>query len=641
MIWHSIYRLFVVVAIVLMTLSGVMAHATKSNYARAIAHAREVRSQAGEQTSDTLPAKNIPDTLRRLQLNIPDSLRALYHYTDGVRAATIKGDTAEAIRLFREAIEADSGYAPALYQLALQMQRSQSVEAMEYARKAYLKDSTNRWYATAYGQSLLINNKADEALALYRRLMQIDPKNPDHYRIVAILYQQRKQPYTAISVLDSADMRFGKNAYLSEMKRSMLISTGQMDRAIQEAEQIVEETPYEQVNHISLGDTYLAAGKDSLAGVAYRRALEMDSTSVQALGAYADYCSSRRDMKGYLATLRLLYARPEFPLDRKLELFGRLTSDHKFYGEHYFALGALASTMALHYPSDKRAVDAYGDHLIAGGEIEAALTHFKLHLKDEPPQMDYYMAVIDMEEYLGHTDSLDYYVQRAMEVFPEDPTLQIRKANRQYVRGDMHGAIATFEQALQMVQTDSLRGQIWGYIGDTYNAIKERVESDKPDTTGYKMRLSAKKAQKKCFEAYERSLALYADNAMVMNNYAYFLSLRGEELERARTMSERAIKIESNNATYLDTYAWILYHMGELEQARTYMRQALSLDRTGSAELPLHYGDILFALGERFMAETYWRKALELGADAKRIEPRMTTPKDTPKGTRIEDIIKQ
>ena len=638
---HSIYRLFVVVAIVLMTLSGVMAHATKSDYARAIAHAREVRSQAGEQTSDTLPAKNIPDTLRRIKLEIPDSLRALYHYTDGLREATINGDTSEAIRLLKEALEADPNYAPALYRLAVQMQRSHPEEALDYARRAYLSDSTNRWYATAYGQSLLINNKGDEALDIYRHLMQIDKKNPDHYRIVAILYQQRQQPYTAISVLDSADMRFGKNAYLSEMKRSLLISTGQMERAIKEAEQIVEETPYEQNNHILLGDTYLAAGKDSLAGVAYRRALEMDSTSVQALGAYADYCSSRRDMKSYLAVLRLLYARPEFPLDRKLELFGRLTSDRKFYGEHYFALGALASTMALHYPSDKRTIDLYGDHLIAGGEIDAALTHFKLHLQDEPPQMDYYMAVIDMEEYLGHTDSVDYYVQRAVEVFPDDPTLSIRKANRAYIRGDLHGAIETFEQAITMVHTDSLRGQIWGYIGDTYNAIKERVESDKPDTTGYRMRLSAKKAQKKCFEAYEHSLSLYADNAMVLNNYAYFLSLRGEQMEHARTMSERAIKLESNNATYIDTYAWILYYMGEFEQARTYMRQALSLDRSGSAELPLHYGDILFALGERFMAETYWRKALEQGADAKRIEKRITVPKETPKGTRIEDIIKE
>ena len=580
------------------------------------------------------------DTIIR-EMTIPDSLRALYKYTDALRAATIHSDTAEAMRLYREALEIDANYAPALFQVAQQRLRTQPQQALEYARKAYESDTMNRWYATVYGQSLLINNKGDEALDIYRRLMRIDKGNADHYRIVAILYQQRQQPYTAISVLDSADMRFGTIPLLANMKRSLLISTGQMDRAITEAEQIVEAAPYEQSNLITLGDTYLSAGKDSLAGTAYRRALEIDSTNVEALGAYADYCSGRQDMRGYLATLRLLYAQPELPLDRKLELFERLTADRKFYGEHYFALGALASTMALHYPSDKRAIDAYGDHLIAGGEIDAALNLFKLHLGDEPPQLDYYMAVIDMEEYLGHADSVDYYVQRAMERFPDDHTFTIRKANRQYVRGDLHGSIESFEQALEMVQSDSLRGQIWGYIGDTYNAIKERVESEKIDTTGYKMRLSAKKAQKKCFQAYERSLSLYADNAMVLNNYAYFLSVKGEQLERARTMSERAIKLEHNNATYLDTYAWILYKTGNYAEARTYMRQALSLDRTGSAELPLHYGDILFVLGEKFMAETYWRKALEMGADVKRIERRITLGKEAEAGVRIEDIINE
>ncbi len=582
----------------------------------------------------------VQDTIIR-ELVVPDSLRALYKYTDALRAATIHSDTAEAMRLYREALAIDGDYAPALYQVAQQRLRTQPQQAMEYARKAYESDTTNRWYATVYGQSLLINNKGDEALDIYRRLMRIDKQNADHYRIVALLYQQRQQPYTAISVLDSADMRFGTIPLLSNMKRSLLISTGQMERAISEAEQIVEAAPYEQSNIISLADTYLAAGNDSLAGVSYRRALEIDSTSVEALGAYADYCSGRKDMRSYLSTLRLLYAQPEFPLDRKLELFDRLTADRKFYGEHYFAIGALASTMALHYPSDKRVIDAYGDHLIAGGELDAALHHFKLHLDDEPPQLDYYMAVIDMEEYLGHADSVDYYVQRAVERFPGDHTFTIRKANREYIRGDLHGSIESFEQALEMVQSDSLQGQIWGYIGDTYNAIKERVESEKIDTTGYKMRLSAKKAQKKCFQAYERALALYADNAMVLNNYAYFLSVEGEQLERARTMSEQAIKLEHNNATYLDTYAWILYKTGNYADARTYMRQALSLDRTGSAELPLHYGDILFVLGEKFMAETYWRKALEMGADAKRIERRITLGKDAEAGVRIEDIIKE
>jgi Flp pilus assembly protein TadD len=124
---------------------------------------------------------------------------------------------------------------------------------------------------------------------------------------------------------------------------------------------------------------------------------------------------------------------------------------------------------------------------------------------------------------------------------------------------------------------------------------------------------------------------------LVLNNYAYFLSVQNTDLERALEMSKRATTLEQNNSTYIDTYAWILYMMGRLDEARTQMRQALSLDRSGSAELPLHYGDILYAMGEKFMAETYWRRALEAGADPKRIEQRMAISKSGTKG-RVEEL---
>ena len=49
---------------------------------------------------------------------------------------------------------------------------------------------------------------------------------------------------------------------------------------------------------------------------------------------------------------------------------------------------------------------------------------------------------------------------------------------------------------------------------------------------------------------------------MVLNNYAYFLSLEGRELEKALTMSSRAIALTDNNPTYLDTHAWVLFKLG-------------------------------------------------------------------------------
>ncbi len=590
---------------------------------------------------DTLKSHHYIDTLKP-SLVIQDSLRAVYKYSDGLRLSTIHGDSVAATRLFEEALEIDSTYGPALYQLAMLNMEREPKKAYEYALKAYQSDTTSRWYTTIYGQSLLVTERYDEALPVFRHLMRTDRNNPEYYRITAILYQQRQQPFSAISVLDSAEMRLGKIEQLSQLKRHLLIATKQFDRAIEEAEASVEAAPYDQTAVLSLGQAYAEAGRDSLARITLQQAIQIDSTNITPLAIYADFCLQRRDTKGYLRTLAQLFAQEAYPVERKADMFEQLTRDNKFYGENYFDMNSIISAMVLTHPNVKRIIDLYGEHLIAGGNVEAALSHFKFHLADTPPQLDYYMAVIDIEEYLQHPDSVDYYVQRAVEVFPDDPALYIRKANRQYLKGDLMGAIETFNKSIEIAPTDSLKGQIWGYVGDTYHAIAEKVEAgSKADTTQYKIRMSRKKAMQQCYRAYDIALKLWGENASVLNNYSYFLSEEDRDLERALEMSKKAITIERNNSTFIDSYAWILYKLDRFDEARNYMRQALSLDRTKSAELPLHYGDILFALGEKFMAETYWQKALELGADKERIEERLEILKTAPPGAgKIENLLK-
>jgi tetratricopeptide (TPR) repeat protein len=58
---------------------------------------------------------------------------------------------------------------------------------------------------------------------------------------------------------------------------------------------------------------------------------------------------------------------------------------------------------------------------------------------------------------------------------------------------------------------------------------------------------------------------------MVLNNYAYYLSEKKKNLERAEAMSRKSNELEPNNATYMDTYAWVLYQMKRYEQAAEWM----------------------------------------------------------------------
>jgi tetratricopeptide (TPR) repeat protein len=159
-----------------------------------------------------------------------------------------------------------------------------------------------------------------------------------------------------------------------------------------------------------------------------------------------------------------------------------------------------------------------------------------------------------------------------------------------------------FRDALRHIDSDSLRGATLTLIGDA------QYQDNRP---------------RAAFRTYEKALALLPNDAGLLNNYAYFLSEEGRELERALEMAERAITISRNNSTYLDTYAWILYKLERYTEAKRYMRQAVTLDPTQSEVLMCHYGDILFALGENFMAQIYWEKARDGGYDKAEIESRL------------------
>ena len=98
-----------------------------------------------------------------------------------------------------------------------------------------------------------------------------------------------------------------------------------------------------------------------------------------------------------------------------------------------------------------------------------------------------------------------------------------------------------------------------------------------------------------------------------LNNYAYYLSERNEDLEKAEQMSRKTIDAEPKNSTFLDTYAWILFQQGKYADAKTYIDQAIENDSTLGDVVLEHAGDIYYMSGEKEKALDFWTKAAEKG----------------------------
>ncbi|MEY2719386.1 MAG: hypothetical protein RLZZ273_752 [Bacteroidota bacterium] len=136
---------------------------------------------------------------------------------------------------------------------------------------------------------------------------------------------------------------------------------------------------------------------------------------------------------------------------------------------------------------------------------------------------------------------------------------------------------------------DSASADVWVQLGMLYDRTRRIQESD---------------------QAYEKALQLDPSNPLANNNYAYSLSLRRIELERAQSMGYLAVQADSKNAAFLDTYAWILYQREDFDAAKQYI--TLAIQYGGNATHFEHYGMILKALGERNAAVRAFERSLEI-----------------------------
>ncbi len=549
-----------------------------------------------------------------------DSLRirrAVELTTDGVKMLHLKGDPEEAFYLFDEAIRHDSTYAPAKFAAAELLMAKTPDKAVKYAREAYLSDTTNYWYLGRYAQCVVSNGDYLLARDLYEKLIDLRPMDINAYRILAILYQQESRVEEAIALLDTAEMRGGRNPYLSMLKQQMLLSTDQKERAVDEAKAAVDEMPTLPDNRVALAQLYIDLQRDSLAQLELDEALRLDSTKVETLLAVANFHRARGREREYLKALVPIVSNPAMELKSRIGLVEEVTSRRDLYQREKFAVGAVVNALTLANPNDPQVVKMQAKHLLTLGYNEPALLYFKNHLDDEPAQLDYYRAVFEIEQFMGRADSVELYLNRAMERFPEELSLNFDMAYLMVAKERYDEAVECYKSTLDGA-TDSLKSSVWGSVGDLlYHKLTIDVERDSMK------KISPRQVRRRLgevYDAYDTSIGYLDNNALVLNNYAYFLCENGGDLTFALNMAKRAVEAQSSNSTFIDTYGWILYRLGLYDEAKAVMRRAVSFDSTNNYEIALHYGEILAVLGETTMANFYWEKAQQWGASAELIE---------------------
>jgi tetratricopeptide (TPR) repeat protein len=488
------------------------------------------------------------------------------------------------------------------YELALiytHPQYQDAKSALKHIEAAIAMNPENNWYQVLYADILTDLGQFRQAADIYGKLVEEEPDNYDHYFQHAYLLIQADAFSEAINVYDQLESIVGIDEQVIEQKKRLYLRLNDIESAAAEQEKLIEAYPQDGRYYSRLADLYKANGMDEKADEVYERLLKVDPNNPYALLAVAFKNFDKGDKEAYKQNLLRALRNRELGIDLKIRALYPYLEYNELYKEDIDMALELADAIVETHPDEAKSYAIKGDLLYLEERLQEAVEAYNLALEQDPGVFNVWRQLLFIYSDLNDYESLRDKSAKAKEYFPNQPFIYYFEGVSEQQLKNYDPAIKAYNRALMMSdQNPNLQAQIWANLGDVYHELKEHLASD---------------------TSYENSLALDDSNPYVLNNYSYYLSLRGDKLDQAREMSLRANELVPDNTAFIDTYAWILYKLGDYQEAKTWQQKALD---NGGDERPVlleHYGDILFKLGEKEAAVEYWNQALEKGGDEEKL----------------------
>jgi len=554
--------------------------------------------------------KNKPETSQPVivigkTINQRDSIRLKELFFEGLQEK-ISMNYAQAAQNFNKVLDLDPANDAALYELAnLKFADNRPDEAEILTRKAVTVRPENEWYWVLLSDIYKKNNKIADLVFVLEELSRISPKNEAYYydKANALLILNRVSE--AEKIYDEIEKRFGSSEDLVSARQRILMQQGKSAKLGDELEKQISLNPEDLRNYIYLNEVYVKSGDRKKAIEVLNKAKQISPTNAMVRLALADNYKALRQFENTFIELKIAFEDPDLNIDEKVRIvlsFFPMFADMK---ARAYA-NELASIMVRIHPEEAKAHAIFGDVLFQERKYPQAQESYikALEINDQVYQI--WEQLLRIEVSRGEFVQAITDGNRALSIFPNQAALYLYTGIG-YAQTQKHEkAISYLKNALDLASEDKeVLVQVYSTLGDSYNAVKRFKESD---------------------QAYNKALELDPRNSYVLNNYAYYLSLRGENLEVAEKMSRRSIELDPDNASSEDTYAWILFKLERYAEAKIWIEKALQHNSANGVQIE-HYGDILYFFGEHEKALEQWRKAKEVGSRSDTLDQKINEKK--------------
>jgi tetratricopeptide (TPR) repeat protein len=521
-----------------------------------------------------------------------DSTEVRQLFFSALREKTVE-NLKHASELFERVILADPKNDASLYELAnLKKVQNDYAGAQPLLERAVAVKPNNEWYWSALADSYEKSNSIDKLENVFNQLIRINPDKPDYYYDKANAYLLLKRYDDALKVYDQLEQLNGPSDDLLANRQKIYLKQGKVDKAASDIEKAIAENPGQIRYYLLLSEIYNSNGFVDKALKVLQQAEKVDDSNGMVHLALADIYRAKKNTDASFHELTMAFASPDVNIDQKIRI---ITGYYPKFPEPNAKASALelSRILTLTHTRDSKAFAMYGDMLLQNDKLKDAKVAYQKSIELDGQVYAVYEQLLRIELSQNDLDGAIKDGENALSLFPNQAWANYLVGVAYAQKKDSKKAIGYIKNATSLeIQDKELLSLSYSLLGDCYHDLKDNKSSD---------------------EAYDKALTANPDNAFTLNNYAYYLSLRKEALDKAAQMSAHSNQLQPNSASFEDTYAWILFMQKKYADAKIWMEKALAHDKDNSAVKYEHYGDILFYLGNTDDAVQNWKKAKGFG----------------------------
>jgi tetratricopeptide (TPR) repeat protein len=512
----------------------------------------------------------------------------------------ILGDYRTAITQFSDYLRLKRNNPTAYYELSrLFIEVRNPQYALGFARRAVSLDSTNKWFQITLADAFGVNSEFDSAAVVYDRLWQRYPENDEYLYNKGMFLAKADKAEDALVVFDSLEAKAGLVEELAFQKQRLYLKLNRIEEAAAEVHKLINQNPDDVRYYLILGDIYNSNDRVEEATAIYNEVLERDSVNPRALIALSGYAKKAGNDSLYWSYLTKAFSNPDYNIDEKVAYVYPYLQMQKVDSSKLREGLSLARLVMQAHPEEAKAYALCADMYSQAGLLDSALIEYNNAVTLDSTRFTVWYQLMWIYSRKEDSNSLLKVSSVVAERFPKEFMGHYFKGVANFLLQNYPASIDALNMALQVGNGNgdkNTRADVFSLLGDAYHATGQHSQSD---------------------SSYDKALALKPDDALVLNNFSYYLSLRGEQLNKAESMSKRSLELEPESTNFMDTYAWILFRMARYEQAKEWMEKALqSEDARQNPNMLEHYGDILFNLHEVDKALEYWQLAKQKGANS-------------------------